>query len=225
MDKGSTEEFVFDVNSQSTEQDDINNDINNNDIKDVIDCCYYSSEFIFLTKDNKIICKHIHNHTLRKISNNRSLLNIITFNGYLYGLEGKLLYVLCNDYYNSCYWVWKKVNWAPTNITHLSVTLNNQHLSIQTKNHNYIYNTHDTVPKIFNTNSNKRVYGNNLQCFIEFNNWSHKCYIYINDKLIETLTNVISGVLDHHNKYYIIHKGNPYKDVKLLSHQPYYIKH
>jgi len=214
----------FDVSSASTEIMMDKNEIKTK-ISNIIDCCSYSIENLFLIKDSHIICEHIDKKTIRKISNNRILTNIIYFSGNVYGKDKKgQLYILSTKHYESFYWIWEPVDWVPKNIQHLSVTLDQKYLFIQTFDKSYLFNDKHSKPEIIKTN-HRRIYGKNKNTYLEIDNHDH-CHIIIDDVNIKTIRNIISGVIDCYDNINLLSRSDldKYCDIKILNHKYYYIE-
>lgn len=210
---GSTEDYVFDISSRSTEEEEENIPIHPKVI-DVIDCCEYSNEIVYLHVTSKITCYS--NNRYRQITNNRCLINIVCFNGYLYGLDNKHLYMLCNDYFFDNYWVWKKVCWAPKNIIYINSNLNCEYLLIQTSDKNYIY--HDNKYKELSIKG-RRIYGIDINSYIDILHTT--AYVYVNDVLVKTFKNVIDAAMNYNHDVYVV-RPNESCHVKIINYSAYY---
>ncbi|HSW76670.1 MAG TPA: hypothetical protein VLG50_06480 [Candidatus Saccharimonadales bacterium] len=214
----------FDIVSRSTESSDVEQnlcDFNKNHIIDSIqDVCDYSCDQIYLLTDGSIKIAS------RLIKNNRFINTLISFNGYLYACDKfGTLYYLSNRYDEGDYWVWKTATWAPSDIQHLSVTLNGQFLFLSTNKKSYLFDQCMKKYRKFTTGELKRVYGKDDTCYLEFDA-EKRCHITINNMKVKTIGDCISGIMDY---YYNIHLLTTkdyiyYKDVKWLNYKPYYIK-
>lgn len=182
--------------------------------------CTFSNETLYLTREG-FIYGDSHHH-MRKIQANRHLLRIIVFDGQLYGLTKHELAILSIDYYDTSFWVFKKVKWAPCDIVYVNTTLDEDYLWIQTKNKCYLIDCQGYKKKI--KTCHKRVYGKNIKNYLEFNN-QFECHIVINDKRMETVKGVMSGVMDYRNQIYFVDLNQQYLycDVRLVNDKPYYI--
>ena len=210
-----SDDFTFDIVSQSTESEE-EQVCKPLQIHDIISCCSYANENIFITKEN-IKCIGVTGHRTRYVTCNRKIVKLVSYDGYLYGLDkyGDL-YCLSNHYYNTDYWVFTKVEWAPRQIKYICVTLNHQHLWIETVSKCYLY--HHDNHKIFN-GQGMRVYGKNNHCYLEIA--YHTCKVYIDDECIETIKNVKEAVLDCHNDVHVV-RSNENRHVAIVNHKPYY---
>lgn len=151
-------------------------------------------------------------------------MNIIVFDGYLYGLsKNGVIYGLCNEHFSVNYWIWKKINWCfIKNIYHLSSTLNGSHLLIQTKNKSYLYDRNHQYEKI--KTKYKRIYGKDINCYLEIDEKYNQCHLYFNNKLDKTMKHIKNAMLDHQNNIHFIKENDKYINVKLINYEPYYIK-
>jgi hypothetical protein len=225
----------FWVESMSTESDELDcqthlnfqnpldmilKDYYQKNLKQVIDVCVFSNTVLYLTK-NKGIYSYCGNE-VKKIDLNCQLKRIVSCFGDLYGLTKQGLVILNLDYYDHSFWVFTKVKWAPSNILDIQTTLDYNTLWIQTNKHSYLIDCHGYKTKV-KTNY-KRVYGNNTSTYLEFNK-SNQCHIVINNQCVETVNNVISGVIDDNNGIYFvdINQQYLYKDIQLINNKPYYI--
>jgi len=188
--------------------------------KNIIDCCSYSDENLFLYKEGTIICQTRDEE--RQIHCNRHLKRLFVFDGELYGLTKSTLYVLSMNYYNTCYWVFSKVKWAPSSILYVNVTLDEKWIWIQTDQKCYLFDSHDK--KIKYDCDYKRVYGVDQHTYLDFS-ISSQCHITINGKMVETVNDVISGVIDCHNQITFLYVDDQYlyKDIRIVNYKPYYI--
>jgi hypothetical protein len=208
---------VFEIESMSSSQEDIQVfEQNPCKIDNVQNCCNYSCESIFLLKDFTIVCINVNTYEKRYITNNRDLVDVVSFNGYLYGLNRKgNLFMLCNAYYDNSYWVWKKVIWAPKNIVAINATLNSNYLLIQSKK-NYIYDVNFKSTKL--KFKGIRIYGSDETCYLDFH--ENTCYVYVNNQKVEVYQHVMTGAMDHHHNLYLIR--NHCEKVRMINYEPYY---
>jgi len=187
-------------------------------ISNVQNCCNYSNENIYLLKNTNIISVNVNTYHQREITNNRSLIDVVSYNGYLYGLDKKgNLYTLCNDYYHNTYWVWKKVCWAPKNIKHINATLNHETLLIQTEKKNYLFDINYNKKKI--KIKGTRIYGNDETCYLDF--YHGHCYVYVNYENMKIFNNVSTGAMDNHHDIFLINQGSCQK-VRIINYEPFY---
>lgn len=186
-------------------------------IKNIQDCCHYSNEIIYLLQDYSIICHH---QSYRYITNNRKLKSIVSYNGYLYGIDKKgILYVLSNDYYEMTYWIWKKVKGAPHHIEFINSTTNCNFLLLQTKDENYLYNACYEYQKI--KIAGKRIYGKNDQCYMDID--KNNCHVYVDGCLIKSFKYILNGVMNHDNDIFLINiHDTEHKYVRLINYKPFY---
>ena len=214
----------FDVSSASTEII-IPKKESKTKITNVIDCCSYSEENLYLIKNGQIICEHIYTGKIRKISNNRQLNAIFTFSGFVYAKDIKeKLYILSSKNYKSFYWVWEPVSWAPKHILYVSVTLDYKYLCLQTKDQMYLFNNEKPKPDIIKT-SKRHIYGKNKDTYLEIDK-HHCCTIIIDGVKMKTINKIISGVIDCHDEVHLLYTSEQsiYQDIKILNHKHYYIE-
>lgn len=188
--------------------------------KNIIDCCSYSNEDLFLYHDGLIICQKYSKNEERKIKPNRHLKRIIIFNDELYGLTKRGLYVLSMNYYETCYWVFTLVKWAPKNIIDVNTTLDEKCLWIQTNKKCYLFDCHNHKTKF--KCCYRRVYGLTKNSYLEFKN-NNICDIIINNKVVNTIDDVTSGVIDHHHQITFLYNDDQYKEIRMVNYKPYYI--
>jgi hypothetical protein len=160
---------------------------------------------------------YIKNHYIKC---NKKLKQIVVYDGELYGLYKNQLVFFDTDYDESDYWAFKSVSWAPKNIKYINTTLDNNYMFIQTDKKCYMYNNNKRLKLDC---CNKRVYGNDSKTYLEFN--TNQCRIVIDDKCVNVVDDVLSGVIDHNNNIYFLHRNDQYiyKDIKMVNHKPYYI--
>lgn len=185
--------------------------------QNIIDCCSYSDENLFLYRDGSIICQK-HNQE-RKINCNRHLKRIVVFDGEIYGMTKGDLYVLSMDYYDTCYWVFTHVKWAPSNVVYVNVTLDEKCIWIETHKKCYLFDCHNNKTKY--DCRYKRVYGLNKKSYLDFSD--NQCRITINNKMVETVNDVTTGVIDCHNQITFVYVDDQYKDIRIVNHKPYWI--
>lgn len=187
-------------------------------IQNVQNCCNFSNESIYLLKNGNIIAVNVNNYNKREISNNRLLLDVASYNGYLYGLNKKChLFVLCNDYYTTDYWVWTKVSWAPKHIKSINATLDGDNLLIQTEKKNYLYDVNYNIIKL--KFKGTRVYGSDASCYLDFHH--NHCYVYVNCENVKIFTSISTGCIDHHHNLYLI-PMHSCQHVRMINYEPYY---
>ncbi len=117
-------------------------------------------------------------------------------------------------------WEFKKVDWAPENITFINASLNGRYLFIKA---DLCYLFDDTLySKVIKRNITKRIYGNDTRSYIDFKNTT--CKVYINKKKVQTLTNIVSAAFNKNNDLFLVKLVDGYKNVKIINNQPYYIK-
>lgn len=213
-----SEDYVFDIVSQSTEETESEESICI--MSNIVDCCTFSNENLYLTKNYEIYANQ------RKIVCNRKLIKIFSYNQCLYGLDKYgCIYSLSTYYHSSDYWVFTKVDWLPQHVKEVSVTLDGQYLWVQTASKCYLFK--DEKSNMYHC-SNKRIYGKDKNHYLELND--HDCEVYINDRKIKTIPNVINAVLDHYNNVHVVTLTDPYKQepkarfqqVRIVNHKPYY---
>lgn len=187
-------------------------------IPNVQNCCNFSTESIYLLKNGNIISVNVNNYEKREISNNRKLVDVASYNGYLYGLDKKgHLFVLCNDYYTTNYWVWTKACWAPKHIKSINATLDGDNLLIQTEKKNYLYDVNYNVNKL--KFKGTRVYAADKSSYLDFHN--NHCYVYVNDENVKIFNSISTGCMDHHHDVYLI-PINSCQKVRMINYEPYY---
>lgn len=156
------------------------------------------------------------------VTNNHFFVAIDRWRSQLYAInETGRLFFLANHPNDSSYWIWKLAKWAPVDIVRVSVTLDDQHMWIETTDKSYLFNQkldHKTYGQ------SRRVYGINKSSYLEF--VEQECKIVVNDQTVKTVTGIASGVMNSANTVYLLTVENTinYKNVRLLNHQPYYIK-
>jgi len=227
---GSDPDFIFDIESMSSESESSEEKCEiltgkfSHFYNNLQSCCQYSDDIIYLLKDTSINCFNTSLSTTRHIKNNRHLLTIVSYDGYLYSLDTyNHLYYLCNHYYDCNYWVWKRVKWAPQcgknyiQITHMNTTLNCDYLLLQTDNYSYLYNncTFEKLKII-----GKRIYGKNINCYLEIE--EYVCYVHIDNVIVKTYRDVKSGVLNYCNDVFLIKKYDQLNHVTMINHKPYF---
>lgn len=200
-----SEDFVFDIRSQDSTEEEIIQPIPKSPIhyNNMIDCCQYSNYIIYLTLQNIYVDS-------RKIKYNRIFKRIISYDGYLYGLDEGQLYILSTHYFHSNYWVFTPVEWAPKNIHHISVTLDDHYLWMQTSSKCYLYNGESIIKNC----KGIRIYGKTMNQYLEIIN--HTCYVYINHKT-QIINNVNEAVLDSYHHIYVAQNH-----VRLINNKPFY---
>lgn len=227
---GEYEDLPFDVESgASTEESEcqipekIEHTQNYNNLLNVVDCCNYSEEALFLNKDGIIISFKFKNY--RVINCNRYLIHIFTFNDDLYGIDKyNKIYMLSLKYYDSCYWAFYPVKWAPKNVIHFSTTLDDKYLWLQTPKKCYLIDC-DYKKIKYNNIKYKRVYGKNKHTYLDINIKKQLCHVIINTKKVETLHEIHAGIIDHANNVILItiQDCNLYNNIRLIDYNPYYI--
>lgn len=192
----------------------------------VIDVCSYSNATIFLLEDSNIICeiKTSDGVQRRKTSSNIRLIRITTFSGYMYGVgHDNRLYTLPNSYFLSTNWVWSIVNWAPTNITHISSTYNSSHLWIQTADKGILYNAPGTVQLEEIRQITRRVYGRDVEHYMDIDPTKFTAVIQPGGRLIN---NVYDGALSYYDEIVAIQPSERhlYRRITIVDWNPYYIR-
>jgi hypothetical protein len=189
----------------------------------IIDGCSYYDECFFLTHDGTIIGKQHKNN--RKINCNRRLHHLVSFDGHSYAVDKKgTLCMLDITYYNTNYWVFKPVKWFKKKVKSVSTTLDSNYIWLQIGNKGYLYDTQLVKEKV--KTHKRRVYGKTPDTYLEFDD-NYICDVYINNRHIKTINNVLSGVIDWHNDIYLLNVSDKhiYNDIKIIKHKHYYIKH
>jgi len=185
---------------------------------DLQDVCDYSHHQLYLLTDGSIRCQD------RVIRNNRQLIIIVVFNGHVYGVDkfGDL-HQLNHHYEDSNHWIWKSVPWAPRHIRHVSITLDNKHMWIETNKHGYLFDPCYKQCCKIKHDGWRRVYGKNTTCYLAFKD--QQCDIVIDNCQVKTIKHVVTGVMDYHHHIHVLNTNDYliYKNVRLVNHKPYYI--
>lgn len=177
---------ILDVVSYKTED-------NSNNIK-----------YIFLLENGNILIMENGKYRLRHSTVN--LNRILIFGKLLLGLDnnGRLYQRLLNyvdDINNPNFrtWTWKASSWAPQDINHITTTLDNNNLWIQSYKYNntnrgylYDYNT-DNIKLIRNIpiGNIRRIFGNNINTYIDINP-NNTAIRYPNGEMIQ---DIVDGLL------------------------------
>lgn len=145
---------------------------------------------------------------------------MIVFNNHLYALRSGSLYQLKSSTFNDI-WSFKEVEWSPTNISYINASLNGRCLFVKTDEFSYLYD--DTFyNEMIKRSIDKRVYGYDKRTFIDFKGTT--CKIYIDKEKVKTLHDIRSAVINKNNELFLVKVSDCYRDVRIVNHQPYYIK-
>lgn len=200
-------------------------DIDHNHHSPVIDVCSYSNATIFLLEDGNIICE-IKDPIYKRYraSNSIKLLRITSFNGYIYGVgTDNKLYNLPNSYLPTTNWIWNISEWAPINIKYISSTHDSSYLWIQTNDFGYLYNSPTALISKIQCNGMKRVYGRDVEHYIDIDPHNYSATIHPGDILVH---NVYDGALSYYDEVVAIHPSerNDYRAITIVNWRPYYIR-
>jgi len=191
----------------------------------VIDVCSYSDVTVFLLQDNNVICETKDNiHPRYRAINNIKLNHITSFAGYLYGIGvDRKLYTLPNSYFHATNWLWNSVDWAPTDIIHISCTHDSSSLWIQTVSTGYMYNGPGSL--MFKTSyiGMKRVYGRNSDHYIDIDHKTNSATIYPGGSVVK---DVYDGALSYYDEVVAIHPSEreEFRAITIVNWRPYYIR-
>lgn len=190
----------------------------------VIDVCSYSNATVFLLADGNIICEIVDTKRRYRAANNIILRRIVSFDGYLYGIgKDNILYTLPNKSFPTTNWFWTRVNWAPDMIKHISTTHSSSHLWIQTYTKGYLY--HSSAKVAFETEyiNGKRVYGRDVDHYIDIDSVKFTGAIYPNKMLVN---NIYDAALSYYDEIIAIHPNerDQYNGITIVNWQPYYIR-
>ena len=215
---------VYYCRSNKAEQT-INNTI---DRSPVIDVCSYSNATLFLLENGNIICEieadNPDEKSRYRTSNNIHLLRITSFKGYLYGMGvDHKLYTLPNSYFPTMNWLWNCVAWAPIDIKHISSTHDGSHLWIQTNSTGLLYNSPDVKQSLDWISYHKRIYGRDVDHYIDINQSNFTAKIYPQNK---TINNIYDGALSYYHEVIVIHpsESDKYRSITIVNWKPYYIR-
>lgn len=243
----SSDDVEFEIYSEDTDEEINSNDFYQisenyfatNGCKKLIDCCTFSLFDVFLFEKSKILLTHQkHNkyNISKKITCNINPTQICSFAGYLHCLFNGKLYYLENSELDNEYWNWKLINknqnkWTNSNINHISATLNEDFIWIQTQHKGFILNKNYFIikeivykNKIFKNNipSIRRVYGISLQNYVDIDIKNNKTTV---GKSKEILEKIVDCVIDHNNNLYYITREmlSKYKSIHLVNWKPIYV--
>lgn len=240
--EGSQSDPVFDIVSLSTESSESSESEENSEISistpyvenkgnylckavddnTVLDVCSYSVYNVFLLENTDIVLQHIDTKEKNKIGNNIPLQNIVSYNGYLYGLgTDNALYMLPTSYFTTNYWIWKPVKWAPVDIIHMSTTQDFQYLWLQTNEEGYLYQNNKLVKQELAPYI--RVYGSDINNYLEYDAKTSSIYIYPSRQVIQ---NVVGGAMDYYNSVTTLSKSQAsnFRKVVIVNWQPFFIR-
>lgn len=192
-------------------------------IKNAIDVCSYSDYTIFLLDDSSIITEDCNNDKIN-ITNNIKLNRIISFNGYLYGIDNSgVMFTLPNNYFTTTEWIWNKVEWIDYKITHMSTTHDNQYLWLQNNENGYLYDGDNTLLLSLDYCNKRRMYGIDTTHYIDIDTINHNCVVYPEEKIID---NIWDATLSYYNEVIAIHPSqkDKYKRIVVVNWVPYYLK-
>ena len=191
----------------------------------VVDVCSYSSATVFLLEDGSIICDTEAPESKRyRASNNIRLTRITSFNGYLYGVgEDRKLYTLPNSSFSTSVWIWNSCDWAPDGIIHVSSTHDSTHIWVQTETSGYVYNNPSSAPVEIPYTNGKRVYGRDVNHYIDIDTTRYTAKITPGDTIIH---NVYDGALSYYDEVVAIHPSerSEYRTITIVNWRPYYIR-
>ena len=198
--------FEVDSDSSSEEKESIEINI----ISGPLICACTFSNASILVFNNQLI-KEI-NNIRHRIKSNITILEIVVYQGFLYALScDKKLYRLINEAYNTDSWNWTKVD-LNLDITHISATLDQQHLWLQSDNLGGFYLAEFSKIDFF------RNYGFTKEDYLD---------IYFDRVLYkdEIFTNVLDAILDGHNHLHLILKNDKFTKLVLLNWIVYHVIH
>lgn len=192
----------------------------------VIDVCGYSNMNIFLLNNGEAICeyKNTLNTARKRIHNNVTLKNIVTFKGYLYGLDdqGKI-YTVANP--NGTNWIWTKVTFAGTDkCKYMNVTLNHEYLWLQDDKHGNLYSSQDEILYSIDMPKNTyRVYGKDVNSYIDVD--KNRNVVKIHPEGTE-IKDAFGGVINYHHEVTILKKSEAemFDRIIIVDWKPYYIR-
>jgi hypothetical protein len=199
---------------------------NDNSHSPVIDVCSYSNAVLFLLEEGNIMCEIKSSDTKHryKTSNNIRLTRITSFSGYLHGVGvDNLLYTLPNDLFSTTNWIWVLTEWAPKEIEHISSTYDSKHIWIQTSGIGYLYNSPGVVVVKAQCSGIKRVYGRDIDHYIDINPVKHTATIYPGETFVP---DVYDGALSYYDELVAIRpsESSDYKSISIVNWRPYYIR-
>lgn len=235
--EGSEKDQPFDIISLSTEDSEDNTvvstpyienhgqflcrTIDHDDKKSVIDVCSYSTYTIFLLEDGNVTLENIDNKEKNRVANNIPLQNIVSYNGYLFGLgTDKALYMLPSSYFSQSYWIWAPVRWAPMDIIHISTTQDSNYLWLQTSDKGYLYGENEKLISTENVIDKIRIFGSDAFHYLEYQDGT--VTVYPSKQVYE---NVAGGALNYYNEVITIpwEQRNLYRKIVIVDWHPYFI--
>ena len=100
-----------------------------------------------------------------------------------------------NNSFPTTNWIWNIVSWSPSDINHMSSTNNSSHLWVQTSHSEYLYDRPDS--KIYERGYSglKRVYGKDIEHYIEIDQNIYTAIIYPENT---TISNIYDGALSYY---------------------------
>ena len=189
----------------------------------VADISSYSTSLVYLTPEGKII-KGENGHHL-DISSNIRPSKIEKYAGYLYAISDGMLYMLENESFSRQNWIWSQCEWVDCNdIIHISATLDNSCIWIQSYERGFLYNkTHKMIDN-FTVNGFKRRYGYDKSSYIDYYEQDRKSYVFRSGKS-EVIENVYAAAMtkDGHVVHISKSERHMYRDVKIVNWAPCYI--
>jgi len=194
----------------------------------IIDVCSYSNATIFLLQNGNIISE-IKDDNFKVVKRTRivcniKLIRVVSFKGYLYGVDTESkLFMLSNDF-NLEVWNWTPVSGINYKISHVSTTYDSSYLWLQTKDTGYLYCDVDTFDKYekFENFDKKRIYGKDKDSYLEIDS-NNVCTVYPQRNKV---FNVVNAALTYYNELVTIKtdQQDEFQSIIIVDWSPYYIR-
>ena len=184
----------------------------------VIDMTSYSSYQFFLL-DNQQIIRRAADGSRTTVQSSLPLTRLFCFQHQLYALVAAKLMSLQRESFEEDEWYWNSVTWAPNNLLHVSTTLDQNYLLLQTSPHQgYLYSAPGVVLATPELQGFRR-YGSDLQHYLDLDIQTHT--LYAEDRVIQA---VRDAALDYRNKIHLLLDSDQrYRQLAILGWEVRYV--
>lgn len=188
----------------------------------IVDVVAYHGAVFFLRRSGVIIREEC-GHDNVCVGSNLVVEAMVAHGDILYGISGGRLYYLDHQTYNSNNWYWKQVDWFEHKLLSMSVTVDNNNLFLQTSDTAYLYNKNlEVITSMKFSSDNRRVYGRNLDTYIDINLKDHTAVFYKNNKC-HHMRDMYSVVVTKNGVMGVDSSSEDYNHVKYVNDQVYYL--
>lgn len=188
------------------------------DLTSEIDACSHSIYALYLLANGQI--RVANNEGERVVKSNVNLVRIVSFNGYLHGLDRTgIIYTLQSSQLTLNQWNWQQTTKLPRAAVDINASLDAEYLVVHTKTMRYTYHKDQQVEAAATPVPVSRTLGQNNKVFVDINEHG------ITPSGSRVFDNQAKfGIYDHRGQLFTLPHDSEYGSIRIVNWRAYYIK-